>query len=172
MMPFGNAVGEGFVNPGIDIFTVGVPPNVQIQLKSSSGAGILVVLFNSALFGNAGLAGDIQGSFAQIFLNGPGNKTPGHGDFAGIVINSSDGVSSANLNLEYTDTSGTPHVELFVDSAGVHIPQPLQINGASHTLPLAHDANFPVSGAATLAQVITALNALYADLVTAQVFAS
>lgn len=46
------------------------------------------------------------------------------------------------------------------------------VNGASALLPLAHLSQFPISGAATLATTIAAVNALYAALVTAQVFAS
>lgn len=171
-MPFGKAVGEGFVNPVISKLTVGTPPNVQIELLSLAGVGALIIIFNNPSFSNGELAGDVQGNFAQVFFNGPHNMAAGHGDFAGIVINSSDGASSANLSIEYTDTGGVPHAEITVDSAGVHIPQPLQLSGAGSTLPLAHDANFPVSGAATLGTVIAALNALYNDLVSGKVFAS
>lgn len=46
------------------------------------------------------------------------------------------------------------------------------VNGASALLPLAHLSQFPISGAASLATTIAAVNALYAALVTAQVFAS
>lgn len=49
----------------------------------------------------------------------------------------------------------------------------VQLNAAaSANLPLAHLSQFPISGAATLATTIAAVNALYAALVTAQVFAS
>ena len=44
--------------------------------------------------------------------------------------------------------------------------------GSSANIPLAHLSQFPISGAATLATTIAAVNALYAALVTAQVFAS
>jgi hypothetical protein len=152
---------------------VGRKTGVQLEMITNGSQGIFLVLYNNPLFTNAVLEGDIQGTFAQLFFNGPANTTAGHKDFVGLEMNSSDGVSSsANFLIIYNDVGGVGHQYFFVDSAGVHLNGPTQINGAGSTLPLAHLAQFPISGAATLATTIAATNALYAALVTGQVFAS
>jgi len=167
-------VQPGVTNPIVRALQVivGRKPSVQIQLFTAGTAGVLAVLYNTTAFTNGELLGEIQGAFAQMILNGPGNTAAGHKDFVGIEMNSSDGVSSsANMQFIYTDTGGGVHEVAYVDSGGFHVLGPLQIDGGVATLPLAAVPQFPVSGSATLATTITALNALYNQLVTGQVIA-
>jgi hypothetical protein len=170
---------------------VGDSPHPQMELVTTGNAGVLLFLFNSASFGDGTLAGTVQGSFANVFLNGPANTAVGFTDFAGIVENSSDGVSSsANGVLVYTDAGGGGHTCLVWDTQGVHIEQTLY--GASGTLtigdnvsmaglnlnlnmgvptnyPLQHISTTPTS--AEFNAVVDCLNNVIGEMTNRQMFA-
>ena len=110
---------------------------------------------------------------AALQLNAAGSVSPGlvfAGSAGGVTIDSgTTGAGDSQAGI----------VALSVNASGVGgrlvslVSDQTQLTGhASANLPLAHLSQFPISGAATLAQVITAVNALYAALVPAQVFAS
>ena len=109
---------------------------------------------------------------AHLALNIAGMSSPGLVlmDFAGQIAMLSGDTAAGDSPAAVTATSknangGARLVSLVADQ--------VQLNAAaSANIPLAHLSQFPISGAATLATTIAAVNALYAALVTAQVFAS
>jgi hypothetical protein len=127
----GNLIGSWTIAAGTDSFgntypagiTLGLSANPQMELLSNGiGQGVLQVLYNNSLYGNATLLGDINGSFAQIALGGPKNTTAGFTDQVSLVLNSSDGSSSfSNGNLFYVDKTGTSHQYAYYDGSGFHV---------------------------------------------------
>jgi hypothetical protein len=108
----------------------------------------------------------------QLNLNFPGMTTPASvalsvaGQAALLSGDTSAGDSPAGVQVTSKNANGGSRlVSLVSDKTQLTA-------SASADLPLAHLAQFPISGAATLATTIAAVNALYAALVTAQVFAS
>lgn len=122
---------------------------------ASPGSGTYAALINATLFLK------IAGMFT------PGGVSMGPAGQIGLTSGeTTSGDSPAGVfALSKNANGGLRGVQLVADQVQL-------IAGASADLPLAHLSQFPVSGAATLAQVITAVNAMYAALVTAQVFAS
>lgn len=100
-------------------FTVGIPPNTQIQLLSQDGTGFFNFLLNNALFGNAQMFSQIIGGAAQLVLNGP--KLLNDDDFYGEIWESNDGASTASWTLVYNDASGVPHTVAEATYAGLDI---------------------------------------------------
>jgi hypothetical protein len=155
--------------------TIGLASKTQIQILSSGGVGVVEFLLNNAGFVNGLLESAVNGSFAQIVLNGPANTTAGHTDFVGVEMNSSDGISSqANMQFIYNPASGGAEVIGSWDGSGWTLGATaianLTINGGS-VMPLAALPQFPVASGSSTNTVIAALNALYNQLVAGQVIA-
>ena len=123
---------------------------------AAPGSSVFGALLNGLLELNA--AGSVSPGSVAAF--GAGNLLIGSGT-TGAADN------QASVELQSKNASGK------TARVGAFAVDELQLTaGASALLPLAHLSQFPISGAATLATTIAAVNALYAALVTAQVFAS
>ena len=109
----------------------------------------------------------------ELQLNSPGSVAPGTVAAFGagnvLAVSGTTGAAdaAASFELQSKNASG-----LAARVAALAVDQLQLTAGASAKLPLAHLSQFPISGAATLATTIAAANAMYAALVTAQVFAS
>jgi hypothetical protein len=79
----------------------GTAPNVQVRVWTQTGAGQLTVNFNQASVIDGYLQGFYNTTYAQMLLQGPRKNTAGHDDYAGLLLNSSDGTGSANAQLIY-----------------------------------------------------------------------
>ena len=110
-----------------------------------------------------------------------------------VFINASQSLVINANGIEFIDGAATSFIfqaapnQITINSGGA-APAEIEVSGnpssillgaastqlvlGASTIPLAHLSQFPVSGAATLATTIASLNALYAALVSAQVFAS
>lgn len=119
--------GTGSVN---DPFGTGCPPGVtvgkntspQVEMLTAGTSGVLRFLMNNAGFTNPQIfANTPGGTFASFVMGGPANAIAGHTDAVGVLLNSSDGGSSANLEITYDDANGTGHVTAFSDFSGFNI---------------------------------------------------
>jgi len=109
--PYGNSYSAGL--------TVGLNTNIQLNLRSSSGKGILEFLINNASFVNGRVQTVLSGSFAQTAIGGPASTAPGFTDLVALTLNSSDAISSsANMGLIYNDAAGFSHTYAAVDFTG------------------------------------------------------
>jgi hypothetical protein len=111
--PFGNTYPAGLV--------IGVNTSTQLQLISSSGAGILNFLANTTSITNGFLLGE-GGIPSTIVLQGPFDGTAGWNDYIQQLIASSNGSSTpAFLQLGYVDANGVTHGYLVESPAGLVI---------------------------------------------------
>src|SRR5579863_6633686 len=131
----------------------GAVPGIQPGVSSP-----IVVARQVRVFINASQSLVINANGIQ-FIDGTATSDIFQGSPNQITINSG-GAAPAQIQV-----SGNPSSIVLGASA-------VQLVLGGSTIPLAHLSQFPVSGAATLATTIAALNALYAALVSAQVFAS
>jgi hypothetical protein len=121
---------------------------------ASPGSGTYAELLNAHLALNfAGMS-----SPAEVLMTAAGQISILSGDTAAGDSPGAVSVSSKNAN------GGARLVSLVADQVQLDV-------SASQNIPLAAVSGMPLSGSATLAQVITAVNAIYAALVTAGVFA-
>lgn len=167
----------GAVN-GVFIYQAGTTP------KNGNGPVLSGTLSSTDLYKNAVQQGWVAYSApgssswaallgAALRLNAPSSVLPGQvfANAAGSVeiesgtTGAADNQASVLVQSANASGLGARLVSLVSDQTQL-------VASASQNIPLAHLSQFPISGAASLATTIAAVNALYAALVTAQVFAS
>ena len=146
---------------------VGAPPNEQIELTSSAGAGRMFFLSNQALEkAPAELIGEAEGSGGGLFL-AVGLFSPeatSTDDRVIIFLRSStaDSTGGAVCQLIYQNAAGAQNTVASFGAIG------WQFAGGS-TLPLAVPTGYPLGGSPTTTQLATTVNSLISILIAANI---
>lgn len=110
--PYGNAY--------VSILQIGLNSQAQL-LFSVDGSGNGFLKFELPGFFNGGIEMFTSGSFAGFDIFGPANETANQNDYVNIAFNSSDGASSANMQIDWYDPTNTDHVYATCDYTGFNI---------------------------------------------------
>jgi len=106
-------------------FVVGPAGSEQIKVTTDgTGAGIITLVMPSALISDGHIQSLQNGSgsavWGQLYFSGPARGSP-HNDLVNLSLNGSDGTSSANLGLYYTDSTGAVRNMAYVDYTGFNL---------------------------------------------------
>lgn len=129
--PYSNFYPAGLQAGGTVI--AGVPPNPQVELAQSGGAGLIEFLMNNVNFTNPIIQATV-GTFVQLLIQGARTGAiPGHTDFVNIEMNSGDGTNPANFNVVYVAAGGSPTFAFTVDDTGARMPVVKQLTAIDPT---------------------------------------
>jgi hypothetical protein len=141
--PYGNTYSAGL--------TIGNRSAVQVVLGLFAMQGIVDFPLNNASYSlDPQIIGAVAGAFANMNIRAPTKSS--HPDTVLIELNSSDGSSSANGEIIYSDTSNTSHLIATWDTNGWTVANPAAApagistgariyGGASHLKYVANDGN-------------------------------
>jgi hypothetical protein len=111
---------DQFGNAYIALLQIGLNGESQITF-SVDGSGNGFLKFNLPGFFNGGIEMFTSGSFAGFDIFGPANEATNENDYVNIAFNSSDGASSANLQIDWYDPTNTDHVFATCDYSGFNV---------------------------------------------------